>query len=68
MDIVRRGVMARRREASCCSVEVMKGGAGLFCFSPRLTERMTKGSSCVAAMTALTSSSFFSSVFLSPLP
>ena len=68
MDIVRRGVMARRREASCCRVEVMKGGAGLFCFSPRLTDWTTKSSSCVAAITALTSSSLFSSVFFSPRP
>ena len=57
MDIVRRGVMPRRREASCCNVEVMNGGAGLRCFSPRFTESTVKGSSFVRSIIALTSSS-----------
>ena len=57
MDMVRRGVMLRRREASCCKVEVMKGGAGLRCFSPRFTLLTIKGSSLTASMTVLTSSS-----------
>ena len=43
MDMVRRGVMLRRREASCWRVEVMNGGAGDFCFSPRLTPETVKG-------------------------
>ena len=68
MDMVRRGVIPRRREASCCRVEVMKGGAGDFCFSPRLTLFTVKGAFSVSRMTVLTSASLFSSCFLSPLP
>ncbi len=68
MDMVRRGVMPRRRDASCCSVEVMNGGAGDFCFSPRLTVFITNGASVTSAITALTSASLFSSLFLSAVP
>ena len=37
MAMVRRGVMLSFREASCCRVEVVKGGEGLRCLSVRLT-------------------------------
>ena len=46
----------------------MKGGAGDFCFSPRLTESTTKAASCTAATTLSTSSLLCSSCFFSPLP
>ena len=48
--MVRRGVMPRRREASCCRVEVMNGGDGLRCFSPRLTLAILNGSADTAAL------------------
>ena len=57
MLIVRRGVMPSRRLASCCSVEVMKGGEGLRFFFPRLTVSMVKGLPSTAAMTASASAS-----------
>ena len=68
MDMVRRGVMDRRRLASCCRVDVMKGGAGVRCFSPRLTEVTVKGASFVSSRIAFTSARHLSSRFFSPSP
>ena len=68
MDMVRRGVIPRRRDASCCRVEVMKGGAGDFFFSPRLTSETANGASLTALTTVSTASLERSSCFLSPFP
>ena len=66
--MVRRGVMLSLLDASCWRVEVMKGGAGDFCFSPRLTLLTVKAAFSTAARTSSTSSLEWSSCFLSPLP
>ena len=47
---------------------MINGGAGDFCFSPRLTPDTVKGCACTAFMTSSTSSLDLSSCFLSPLP
>ena len=49
MAMVRRGVMFSFREASCCMVEVVKGGAGERCLSVRFTLLTAKGRSCTSA-------------------
>ena len=56
------------REASCCKLEVVKGGVGLRCLSVRLTVLTTKGAFWVWATTASTSSADFSSAFLPSFP
>ena len=66
--MVRRGVMPRRREASCCRVEVMNGGDGLRCFSPRLTLAIWNGSADTAAMILSAVVSSGTSIFLSAVP
>ena len=68
MAMVRRGVMLSFREASCCMVEVVKGGEGLRCLSLRFTDFTRKGTFSVSWTTASTSSADFSSAFLPFLP
>ena len=68
MDMVRRGVMPRRRLASCWRVEVMNGGEGLRCFLPRLTLSILNSCPVTAAMTASVSSSLCSSALPSAVP
>ena len=66
--MVRRGVMFRRREASCCRVEVMKGAAGERDLSVRLTAFTRKGASFTAAITSSTSARLCSSFFFFSVP
>ena len=68
MAMVRRGVMFTLREASCCKVEVVKGGEGERCLSLRLTEVTAKAAPCSASVISRTSSSLASSFFLPPTP
>ena len=68
MAMVRRGVMANLRDASCCMVEVVKGGAGLRILSVRLRERTKKVSPSVSATTASTSAADLRSVFFPFFP
>ena len=51
------------RPASCCSVEVMKGGAGFFLRSPRVTERTTKRAPSSRAISARVEASSVSAAF-----
>lgn len=62
--MVRLGVMLSLREASCCSVEVMNGGAGFFFFSVFLTLSTAKGLPSISASTCSTSARQVSSFFL----
>ena len=66
--MVRRGVMESFRDASCCMVEVVKGGEGERCLSVRLTDLTVKGRFSVSWTTASTSASDLSSAFLPFLP
>ena len=68
MAMVRRGVMFSLRLASCCMVEVVKGGAGERCLSLRLTEVTVKVSFSTWAMMASTAASVGMSAFLPFLP
>ena len=68
MAMVRRGVMESFLDASCCMVEVVKGGEGLRCLSVRFTLLTVKGAFFVSSTTASTSSADFSSAFLPFLP
>ena len=68
MAMVRRGVMESLRDASCCMVEVVKGGEGLRCLSVRFTVLTVKGACSVSWTTASTSSADFSSAFLPSFP
>ena len=59
MAMVRRGVMFSLREASCCRVEVVKGGDGERCLSVRFTlltvnlsDRTSRQISCVSSWVA----------------
>ena len=61
--MVRRGVMLSLREASCWSVEVMKGGAGLRFFSDFLTLLTPKDCPFSSESTCSTSSALCSSRF-----
>ena len=63
MDMVRRGVIFSFRDASCWSVEVMKGGAGLRDLSWRFTAVTVKGACSTAWTTCSTSSALPSSAF-----
>ena len=54
--MVRRGVIFSLLEASCWRVDVIKGGAGLFCFSARFRLLTVKGAEDTAAITASVSS------------
>ena len=55
MAMVRRGVMPSLREASCCRVEVVKGGEGERCLSARFTLLTEKMPFSVSRTTASTS-------------
>ena len=66
--MVRRGVMESFRDASCCMVEVVKGGEGLRCLSVRLTDFTTKAAFSVSCTTASTSEADLSSAFLPFFP
>ena len=68
MAMVRRGVIFSLRDASCCKVEVVNGGAGERCLSARFTELTVKGSSRSSSMMAWASPSLDGSYFLPPLP
>ena len=68
MAMVRRGVMDSFRDASCCMVEVVKGGEGLRCLSVRFTVLTVKGACSVSRTTASTSSADLSSAFLPSFP
>ena len=68
MAMVRRGVMESFLDASCCMVEVVKGGEGLRCLSVRFTLLTVNTLFSVSRMTASTSASLFSSVFLPSFP
>ena len=68
MAMVRRGVIFSLREASCCMVEVVKGGEGERCLSVRFTLFTAKGSVCSSAMIACTSFSVSGSYFFPFLP
>ena len=68
MAMVRRGVMESLRDASCCMVEVVKGGEGERCLSVRLTDLTVKGRFSVSWTTASTSASDLSSAFFPFLP
>ena len=64
MAMVRRGVMFSLREASCCKLEVVKGGVGLRCLSVRLTVLMEKVCACSSATMRWVSASSLGSYFL----
>ena len=66
--MVRRGVMESFLDASCCMVEVVKGGEGLRCLSVRFTDFTVNAWFSVSRTTASTSSADFSSAFLPFLP
>ena len=68
MAMVRRGVMESFRDASCCMVEVVKGGEGDRCLSVRLTLPTVKTAFSVSRTTASTSAADFSSAFFPSLP
>ena len=68
MAMVRRGVMLSFREASCCIVEVVKGGEGLRCLSVRFTDFTRKTALSVSRTTASTSSADLSSAFFPFFP
>ena len=68
MAMVRRGVMLSFREASCCMVEVVKGGEGLRCLSVRFTLFTEKAAFSVSRTTASTSAWLFSSAFFPSFP
>ena len=68
MAMVRRGVMESFRDASCCMVELVKGGEGLRCLSVRLTLLTVKAAFSVSRTTASTSWADFSSAFLPSFP
>ena len=64
MAMVRRGVMFSLRDASCCKLEVVKGGVGLRCLSVRFTV-FTANCSCFSSSTMRwVSASSFGSYFL----
>ena len=56
----------KRREASCCRVEVMKGGAGVFFLTPFLMSVMTKSPPSSSERICFACASFLISTF-SPL-
>ena len=66
--MVRLAWKPNRREASCCKVEVIKGGAGFFCRVPIFILFMINGSFSAAAFRALACSSVVISHFLPPVP
>ena len=68
MAMVRRGVMESFRDASCCMVDVVKGGEGLRCLSLRLTDLTAKAAFSVSCTTSATCSADFSSAFLPFFP
>ena len=55
MAMVRRGVIFSLRDASCCKVEVVNGGAGERCLSARFTDFTAKGRPCSSSITACVS-------------
>ena len=63
--MVRLGVMFSFREASCCKVEVVKGGAAERFFSAFFTLVMVKGPSFTSSMITWVWASFSSSRFFS---
>ena len=60
--------MESLRDASCCMVEVVKGGDGLRCLSVRFTDLTVNAAFSVSRTTASTSASLFSSAFLPFFP
>ena len=68
MAMVRRGVMDSLRLASCCMVEVVKGGEGERFLSVRFTDLTVKAAFFVSSTTASTSAADFSSAFLPFFP
>ena len=68
MAMVRRGVMFSFREASCCMVEVVKGGDGERRLSVRFTLDTAKGVSWSWARMSSTSCWEAGSYFLPPRP
>ena len=68
MAMVRRGVIPSLREASCCRVEVVKGGEGERCLSVRFTLLTEKMPFSVSRTTAPTSAWERSSAFLPSFP
>ena len=66
--MVRRGVMFSLREASCCKLEVVKGGVGLRCLSARLTVLTEKRSFCSSDTMRWVSTSSLGSYFLPSTP
>ena len=68
MAMVRRGVMDSLRLASCCMVEVVKGGEGERFLSVRFTDLTVKTAFFVSSTTASTSAADFSSAFLPFFP
>ena len=65
MDMVRAGVMFSLREASCCKVDVVNGGAGWRFFSCRYTRETENCPFSTASTTAWASSAECSSIFFS---
>ena len=68
MAMVRRGVMFSLREASCCKVEVVKGGEGERCLSTRFTLFTAKGRDCTSSQIFWVSSREAGSCFLPFFP
>ena len=68
MAMVRRGVMFSLRDASCCRLEVVKGGVGLRCLSVRLTVLTVNVSFCSSATMRWVSASSLGSYFLPSTP
>ena len=68
MAMVRRGVIFSLREASCCKLEVVKGGVGLRCLSVRFTVLTAKASFFSSATMRWVSASSLGSYFLPSTP
>ena len=64
MAMVRRGVIFSLRDASCCMVEVVNGGAGERFLSVRFTDLTAKAALRSSSMMACTSACVCGSYFL----